>query len=170
MYKNIFLGKYLKKFVAHTFTFLLVPFVSKLVSYYIRGEVSLWRTLWNRQVVLFDGKCHRFRIIKDLQRRTALRMIDQFGRERYKKKLKDLDYKLLSYFFQKISWCAGFQKFIHYVGMVYFERYCDMQRGYSSLCEKRLSHISLTKLDLFSSHLGLVSIILQLLLAVFFLC
>ena len=43
-----------------------------------------------------------FRFSKTLQRLTLPRIIDQFGRERYRKKRKDVDCKVLQEFFRNI--------------------------------------------------------------------
>ena len=118
----------------------------------IRGTVSLWSMFENRQIALFDGKFRRFRIVKDLWRHPALRMINQFGRKWIQKKRKDVALYVYLFFFKKISWCiwkAGCQKFVYYTRMLcrpnvmhrmlYFERYC-MYHKLPHLVLLRLSH------------------------------
>ena len=51
--------------------------------------------LEHRQIVVFGGKCRQFRILSIVQRLTALRIIDQFGRKRWQKKGRYVGNKLL---------------------------------------------------------------------------
>ena len=55
----------------------------------------------NGKIVVFKGKCRRFRILANVQSLTAPRIIDRFGRKRCQKKRTDVSYQLLKEFVQK---------------------------------------------------------------------
>ena len=49
----------------------------------------------NGQIVVFDGKCRRFRVLPKLLNRTVPQIIDQFRRKTCQKKRKDVSNQLV---------------------------------------------------------------------------
>ena len=45
----------------------------------------------------FEGKCRRFQILSNVQRRAGPLMIDQFDPKRYQKKREDVSYKTVAH-------------------------------------------------------------------------
>ena len=77
----------------------------------------------NGKIVVFKGKCRRFRILANVQSLTAPRIISRFGRKMCQKKPKEVSYQLLWEFAQKYFvvhelW-AGKNSFSTYISVLY---------------------------------------------------
>ena len=113
-YNKIFLKKLWKKSVVRIVTFLLAPFVSKLVNNLRHGE-----SLNIRKISEIDDIFLRWQRFVGFQTYfkdslSVPRIIDRLGCKRCQKKRKDVDYKL--FYKNFCTWTVGCQIFVQYIG------------------------------------------------------